>query len=228
MSGTNSAERPPQAPEPLGLTVHSLPDPAAQRRAGRWRMLAILLVCAAPVMASYFTYFVLRPSDGAAAYGTLIDPAREMPPLQAQDLDGRPVMLASLKRQWLLVVVADASCGEACEQQLFVQRQLREMLGRERDRVDKLWIVTGEGAVAQPLRRALAATPAMHLQRLPEAAVQSWLQPAAGQALADHLYIVDPMGRWMMRMPPQAQPARIKRDLDRLLRASASWDQPGR
>ena len=39
------------------------------------------------------------------------------------------------------------------------------------------------------------------------------------------------MGRWMMRLPagmdtPKASQAR--RDLERLLRASASWDTPGR
>jgi hypothetical protein len=32
----------------------------------------------------------------------------------------------------------------------------------------------------------------------------------------------------MMRMPSAGEPAKIKRDLDKLLRASASWDQPGR
>ena len=31
-----------------------------------------------------------------------------------------------------------------------------------------------------------------------------------------------------MRMPAQAEPARVKRDLERLLRASASWDEAGR
>jgi len=50
----------------------------------------------------------------------------------------------------------------------------------------------------------------------------------AGRALEDHLYLVDPMGEWMMRMPADPDPAKVKRDLDRLLRASASWDQPGR
>ena len=49
-------------------------------------------------------------------------------------LDGQPVTPSSLNGQWLLVVVAPSSCGPACEQQLFAQRQLREMLGRERDR----------------------------------------------------------------------------------------------
>jgi len=36
------------------------------------------------------------------------------------------------------------------------------------------------------------------------------------------------MGEWMMRVPPQPEPARVKRDLERVLRASAFWDQPGR
>jgi len=44
----------------------------------------------------------------------------------------------------------------------------------------------------------------------------------------DHLYIVDPRGDWMMRMPVDPDPARLKRDLDRLLRASAGWDRAGR
>ena len=55
-----------------------------------------------------------------------------------------------------------------------------------------------------------------------------WLKPEAGQALSDHLYIVDPMGRWMMRTPVDPDPAKVKRDIERLLRASASWDRPGR
>jgi hypothetical protein len=74
MSGSNSSPPADAArnasllDEPLGLTVHSLPVPREaaladeQRTArGRWRMLAVLLVCAAPVVASYFTYYVIRP-----------------------------------------------------------------------------------------------------------------------------------------------------------------------
>ena len=43
--------------EPLTLTVHSLPkadapDTSAATRAGRWKMLLLLLVCASPVIAS--------------------------------------------------------------------------------------------------------------------------------------------------------------------------------
>ena len=55
-----------------------------------------------------------------------------------------------------------------------------------------------------------------------------WLAARAGQALEDHLYIVDPMGDWMMRAPAEADPAKLKRDLEKLLRASACWDRAGR
>ncbi len=62
-------------------------------------------------------------------------------------------------------------------------------------------------------------------------ALQTWLQPPEGAKLSDHLYVVDPQGHWMMRFPAhldKASAPQAKRDLERLLRASSSWDQPGR
>ena len=61
--------------------------------------------------------------------------------------------------------------------------------------------------------------------------MQTWLSPAAGQQLQDHLYVIDPMGNWMMRFPANmdvASASKAKKDLERLLRASSSWDQAGR
>ena len=192
------------------------------------KMLLVLLACAAPVVASYFTFYVVRPGGGGAAYGALIHPTVPMPELTGTALDGKPVPLAALQHQWLIVAVDGGACPQACEQRLYMQRQLREMLGRERDRVDKIWLVTDDAPIPAALREALTATPAMQIVRLPRAAVAAWLRPAEGQALEDHLYLVDPMGRWMMRVPANPDPAKVKRDLDRLLRASGSWDQPGR
>jgi len=45
------------------------------------------------------------------------------------------------------------------------------------------------------------------------------------------LYMVDPVGEWMMRFPAQLNnegALKAKRDMERLLRASTSWDLPGR
>ncbi len=72
------------------------------------------------------------------------------------------------------------------------------------------------------------ATDAATVLHVDAAQLATWLQPAAGHQLADHLYVVDPIGNWMMRFPADADPAKVKRDLDRLLRASAFWDTEGR
>lgn len=218
--------------EPLGLTVHSLPRPQGaldrQRASGRWKMLTVLLVCAAPVVASYYFYYVSRPDGGATAYSQLIQPSVALPAIDALAPDGQAVPLRSLAGQWLLVVVDGGACAAACEKQLFLQRQLREMTGRERDRIDKLWLVIDDAPISPALQQALLAAPGMHILRLPRAQVAAWLRPAPGQALEDHLYIVDPLGEWMMRAPADADPTKLKRDIDRLLRGSAGWDKPGR
>ena len=237
MSGSNSSNPTAAAPEPepLHLTVHAMPraDVAgseAQRRTarGRLKMLLVLAACAAPVLASYFTFYVLRP-EGRSNYATLIEPSRAMPAgLPLTDLEGRPVSAASLRGQWLLVVVGRGTCDGDCEQRLFMQRQLREMTGRERERIDKLWLVIDDAPIAAPLRAALAAAPATTVLRVPAPALQQWLAPAGGESLESHLYVVDPMGQWMMRAPPRAEPTKFKRDIDKLLRASSFWDRPGR
>jgi cytochrome oxidase Cu insertion factor (SCO1/SenC/PrrC family) len=236
MSGSNSsAPASGENREALSFTVHSMPVPALDgdgdgRRTsnGRLKMLLVLLVCAAPVIASYFTYFVIRP-QGRTNYSQLIEPQRPMPDdLALADPQGVRVPAASLKGQWLLVVVSGGACDGACEKKLWLQRQLREALGREKERVDKVWLVhDGLPPRTEPTQAVLAGGSAKVLS-VQAAALSAWLEPAAGQRLEDHFYIVDPMGHWMMRVPPDADPAKLKRDLEKLLRGSASWDQPGR
>ena len=243
MSGSNSsdasiARAPGHSPEagadhPLGLTVHNLPEAgnavahAQNTRHGRWKMLAVLLVCAAPVIASYFTYYVVRP-DGRRNYGELIQPPRPLPDLAAVALDGTPSQLPALKGQWLLVSVGGGACDALCQQHLYLQRQLRESVGKEKDRVDWVWLVTDGAPI--PATIAPALQPARVL-RVDKAALARWLAPASGHALTEHLYVVDPQGHWMLRFPAHMDAkdaVRARRDLDRLLRASASWDPPGR
>lgn len=216
------------------MTVHSLPDAALQAPAqrtwvGRLQMSLILLVCAAPVLVSYLLYFGWRPSErDVAAYSALIQPSVGLPDVMAHDLDGQQRSLRALKGQWLMIVVAPAACDASCEQRLFLQRQLREMTGRERERIDKVWLVTDDAPLRPELRQALGGPAPVTVLRVPRDTVQRWLRPAGGQALEDHLYVVDPMGEWMLRAPAQPDPGKLKRDIERLLRASASWDLPGR
>lgn len=218
--------------QPLSMTVHSLPqpgaqpDPALRTKVGRWKMLLVLLMCTAPVMASYVMYYLVRP-EGRRNFGELVE-QRPTPALMAASLDGTTVNLQSLKGQWLLVSVAGGACDAVCQNHLYLQRQLRESLGKEKDRLDWVWLVTDDAPVPETLRPALKGATVL---RLPADKLATWLEPATGQQLSDHLYVVDPMGNWMMRFAAgfnTEAATRAKRDIERVLRASASWDQAGR
>jgi len=219
---------PAGADTPLTLTVYDMPQlgqdearQAALTRSGRWKMLAVLAVCAAPVIASYFTYYVVRP-EGRRNYGELIEPQRPMPDLVATDSEGQEVRLSTLKRQWLYVSVADSACDDTCQRNLYVQRQVREGLGKDKDRVVWVWLRTGGKDLSDVLRRGTAAATVLHVD---EQVLAQWLQPAPGHQLSEHLYVVDPMGNWMMRFPANADPTRMRKDLEVLLRASSSWNR---
>lgn len=235
MSGSNSFARGSNAaPEPVSFTVHSLPSPGADGEAvrrtsmGRLKMLLVLAVCASPVIASYFTYFVIRP-ETRNNYSELITPTRQLPDsLPMKKLNGEDVKASSLRGQWLMVVVADAACDSLCEKHLYLQRQLRETLGGEKQRVDKVWLIPDTAEPRPELIKAISAIDPPTVLRVPREDLARWLAPASGRQLQEHVYIVDPMGQWMMRTPVDIDPAKLKRDVERLLRASASWDQPGR
>jgi nitrogen fixation protein FixH len=219
--------------EPLGLTIQTLPGQNAQSattvrtKSGRWMMILVMLACFSPVVASYLTFYVFKPSGGNS-YGQLntpLGPQYEMPAAQATDLHGKTVDLRSLKGQWLLLSVSSGACAQTCKEHLYLQRQLREMLGAEKDRVDWVWLIDDEAAIPADLQTA--ATQAQTL-RLPRAQIAAWLKPEAGHALQDHLYLIDPMGNWMMRFPADLDAKKAYRDISRLLRASNSWDRAGR
>lgn len=216
------------------MVVNTTPDPVqamqedpGRTRKGRVWFFLVWLICAAPVVASYLTFYVFKPT-ATSSYGELITPPVQIPVAKAQGLDGKELTLETLKGQWLLISVASGSCNQACEAHLYLQRQLRELMGREKERLDWIWLVNDDQAIAPALLPALQSAQVL---RVRDDVLKNWLKPSTGQSISDHLYVVDPMGRWMMRFPAQlsvASAAKAKKDLARLLTASASWDKAGR
>ena len=236
MSGSSSSVPDSLLPaddSPLRLTLHSLPsatpDEQSRRTAsGRLKMFLVLGVCALPVIASYLAYYVVRP-EGRTNYSELIAPQRPIPAdLPLLDLQGRVVAAEALHGQWLLVVVGGAACDATCERLLWLQRQLREAMGRERDRIDKVWLIDDTAGPSNATLEAIDAGKSTTVLRVPRARIEGWLHGREPARTGAHLYIVDPLGNWMMRSPAEPEPAKLKRDLDKLLRASAGWDKPGR
>ncbi len=182
-------------------------------RSGRIKMLLVLLVCAAPIIASYVSYYFLRP-DGRTNYGVLL----EVKPLSTAPLallDGKPFAMSEFKGKWVLVTVDGGACSEACIKKLYAMRQVRLAAGKEKDRVERAWLVNDSAALSTMTMREYDGT---RMLRAEGAAVLKEL-PAL-QRLEDHIYLIDPLGNLVLRFPRDADPARMKKDLDRLLKYS--------
>lgn len=189
-----------------------------KQASGRWKLLMVLAVCAFPLIASYFTYYVIKPT-GRTNYGALIDPRQyPIPALGMRTLDGRPAALEQFKGKWIMLQVGPSDCPAACRKQLFAMRQLRLMQGKEMERIERVWLITDARPLETQLMREYDGT---HMLRAQAGALKAWLPVEAGDDAAGYLYLIDPLGNLMMRFPKDADPSRVKKDLGKLLKASA-------
>lgn len=198
-------------------TVTQSRAPAAPSHWRRFRTLYLLIaVCVAPVVASYLMYYVFPPG-GRTNYGDLIVPQRAAPALALQRVDGTGVDFKQLRGSWLMVKVDAADCAEPCRKQLWLMRQLRTMQGKDADRIERVFLVTGDAPLAEALLREVEGTQVLRARR---AELEGFLPTADGTRLEDHIFLIDPLGNLMLRWPKEADPSRMKRDLGKLLKAS--------
>ena len=192
--------------------------PGQQRKSGRWKLLLVVAVCAAPMIASYFTYYVIKP-ESRTNYGTLLDPRDyPIPPLGSTTLDGKPAKLEDYKGKWVLLQVSGGECDNACKTRLFAMRQLRLMQGKEMERIERVWLITDATPLDTMLMREYDGT---DMLRVDPKLLKAWLPTDAGTSVEDHLYMIDPRGNLMMRFPKDADPNKVKKDISKLLRASS-------
>lgn len=188
---------------------------------GRWMLLLLIAVCVAPVLASYFTYYVIRPRGGSTNYGALVEPQRPIPSdLAVRNEKGEVVLLSSLTGKWLLIAVDGSDCNSACATKLYLMRQLRLTQGPERERVTTVWLRTDAGAIPAQVEGAYASNTRILIAD--PAALARWLPVPPGETLPEHIFLVDPLGHLMMRFPKHPDANRVKGDLTKLLKWSGS------
>lgn len=197
------------------MQSHATGAGANPRRRDRHTLWLILALCAAPVIASYVAFYWWRPASHVN-YGTLIDP-RPMTDTTLVTPDRGAVRLSTLRGQWVLLTVDAPTCGRRCREKLVYMRQVRLAQGKDAERIERVWLLTGAGAVDPALT---AEHPGLIVARDADGALIRALP--AERTPADHIYIIDPLGNLMMRFPDQPDPRRMLKDVARLLRHS-NW-----
>lgn len=193
-------------------------NPTKPANRGRTMFFLVLAICAAPMIFSYLTYYVIKP-EGRTNYGELIDPRKyPIPELGITELDGKTASLEQLKGKWILLQVDAADCQKACAQKLYYMRQLRLTQGKEMERIQRVWLITDDAPLDIALMKEYDGT---QLLRVDPQKLAAWLPVEEGTKASDHLYMIDPLGNLMMRFPKDPDANKIKKDITRLLKASS-------
>ncbi len=177
-------------------------------RRGRRKLLLVALMFAAPILIATVLAFSGWLPSGRRNYGELVDPPQRIE-AAAVTRDGKPFAWTTPKWHWTLIVRIPDICDAPCRVRLDQVGNLRISLGRH---AEKLRVATDSDV---PPDGVLAKASGVYLlAELPPMVHQS--VPAARADIA--LALVDPAGYLMLRYPEQADLARVRKDLGKLIR----------
>lgn len=195
-------------------------EPPRRRRLSRAALIGVIAVFVGPLVFAVLMYVredTWRPS-GQVNHGTLIVPAQPLGPMFLLAADGSRLDRDFFRGKWTLVFLGAESCDLRCETALFKTRQARELLGRDSDRVQRLYLVQ-EGPVPDWPAVFRSDHPAMRLATV-EPASRDAARAGFGPDAAGQVFLVDPLGNVMMRYGADATTKGILKDLKRLLKVS--------
>lgn len=174
----------------------------------RLELIALLLVCIGPLVLAFVLYYTLPDPGprGRTNAGVLLDPVRRIP----ERVWPAPGIF---RKQWTLLLVAPEGCGHACRDRLEQTRKIRALLHDDSRRVQRV-LVTGDRADRALVRHG---HPGLRVFRGDGDLHRYFGQvgPAAtGPAV---IYLIDPLGNWVLYYPPSIGGKAVFKDLEHLL-----------
>ena len=196
------------------MTATITPTDSRNPKRARITLLLVFALFAAPLLIAWVLNFTgdFRPA-ATTNHGTLVQPARPVVAEGLVDARGAPVDPMLFNEHWTLVYRLAGPCETACQEALYVLRQVRLAQGKNIDRVQRLVLLD-----AAPTADWVAEIEA-HYPGLAIARPASDLGDA-GFPVPGRIYLVDPLGNLMMEYAADAEPRGMIKDLERLLRIS--------
>jgi len=198
-----------------------MPADIATRRSRRIILTLLTLFFGSLAAAFLLFYLGFRP-PGSTSHGELIQPVRPLPNQVLLTADDQTLDSEFLRSKWSLAYVGAGTCDARCREALTLTRQVRLALGKDSERVQRVFFVTRDCCDQQYL---LAEQPGLITARLDEAADRQLLAlfPGTGATTASEagrIYIIDPLGNLMMSYEPGSAPKGLLEDLKKLLKLS--------
>jgi len=182
------------------------------RSKGRSQLLLVAAVFLGPLLAAAWLYYgsSLRPAGGSNA-GTLLEPV-----VNVADEVPDSTLLDRVPGRWVLLYAGSGACEQDCRDALYRSRQSRLMLGREMDRVARVFLQSDSApdtVVAGEQQDGLITMSDTGLAALLE-------RKRPGNVASGGLYLFDPLGNLVMYFPPDLDPREMVGDIKHLLRLS--------
>src|SRR5690606_19532697 len=104
---------------------------------------------------------------------------------------------------------------------LYVLRNTHASLGKNVQRMTRIWFVTDDAPIPQEVLNGYKGT---HIVRADPEQLAAFLVPDAtgdiGGALSAPMWVIDPLGNLMMKFPADADPISVRADIKKLLKNS--------
>lgn len=181
----------------------------------------VLLLIAALFLGSFILAGVLRFSGwrpaGTKNYGELLSPPGDLRAVKPTLLAGGTYRWEPRARMWRIAVAPPADCGDACVRVAGQLDTVWQLMGKDADHVDVLWLCADDTRCDVPA--PLAREPALRRLRA-DPAVRAGLPrndtDAAALQRGLPVYVIDPNGFVILRYAPGFAPAGLRADLAKL------------
>jgi cytochrome oxidase Cu insertion factor (SCO1/SenC/PrrC family) len=184
-----------------------------RQRAGRLQLLLIAAVFLGPLLVAAWMYYQgdsVQPR-GRTNHGALLEPIESL----ADKLPDSTIH-TFYQQSWVLLYSQDAACNAACEDALYTLRQSRLMLGKDMDRLTRVFLHGNTPPDTVFLAEKYAGLMTMEDSNLTR--LLNNKRPA--NLPANGYYLVDPLGNLVMYFRPDLDPSEMVDDIKRLLKLS--------
>lgn len=184
------------------------------KKSNRRKFILLLILMCSPVFISYVLYFMeYRPES--KNYGDLI-PIVKLTGKGTNQIDNTIFRIKDLHGKWILVTIDSAEqCDEACKKKLYLMRQVRMVQGKEKHRIERLWLINDDTKSSEELLKEYEGT---YFVSAKDSELLELIETKESQT--KHIYLVDPIGNLMMRFPENVDGTKMGHDLKRLLHVS--------